>query len=99
MHGILLKKSHGALRDSSEPSPEVSETNEVARGSGRKIDPRTEFVAAKVKGILVAGRMVAVARAAKGLEVTRSPLGSRPTAMTLKVRSPKGGPYLKETEM
>jgi len=40
-----------------------------------------------------------VTLAAKGLEAARAPFGSLPTAITLIVRWPNGGPYLKEVEM
>jgi hypothetical protein len=43
--------------------------------------------------------MDSVTLAANGLEVTRSPLGSRPTAITLIERFPNGGPYEKVAEM
>jgi hypothetical protein len=42
---------------------------------------------------------MAVARAANGLEVTKSPVFRRSTAITLKVISPNGGPYLNSVEM
>jgi hypothetical protein len=53
----------------------------------------------KVKAVLAPGRIVTVTRAAKGLEVTRCPFGSFPTAITLIVRCPNGGPYLKAVDM
>ena len=53
----------------------------------------------KIKAVLARGRIVTVTRAAKGLEVTRCPFGSLPTAITLMVRWPNGGPYLKEAKM
>jgi hypothetical protein len=49
--------------------------------------------------ILAAGRIVTVTRAAKGFEVMRCPFASFPTAITLMVRWPDGGPYLKEVEI
>ena len=53
----------------------------------------------KTSEALTPGRIVTVTRAAKGFEVTRSPFGSFPTATTLMVRWPNGGPYLNEVEM
>ncbi len=55
--------------------------------------------AQKTREVLAPGRIVTVTRAAKGLEVTRSPFGSFPTAITLMARWPNGGPYLNEVEM